>query len=730
MRKLLLIIIWLVSLSIVTFSRPVRPVQALVSQPDGSTFSIVFYGDEFHKVRETPEGFSVVQDGDGWWFYAVADEDGKLVSSGVKVGQGNPPASSFAARAVSDKRQRFNQLQMESENIMNILRRQNPSTKAGNPVVKHGLVLLAQFTDVKFKYTKDDFVKMLTQEGYSVGGATGSAKEYFEEQFGSGYQFDFYVSEILTVSQKRSYYGGNNSSGSDKAPEEMVIEACREADAKGLDFAPFDQDGDGVVDNVFVIFAGDDEADYASGHSDCIWSHAWYIYSGAGKSLFLDGKRIDRYACTSELMPTSYSNTTITGIGTFCHEYSHTLGLPDLYDTDYEESGGVSASTWNILSLMDGGNSNNSGNTPPYFNAIDREIMGIGNPVTITSDGRYTLKPINEQGQIYRLDTDTNNEYFLLECRSDSGWDKYIGGKGMIIYHIDKSTRRVGSITATNRWSEQYNEVNTYPTHQCADLVEADKRTDIFSSWESYSSALRNSLSGLFYPSGGTSYELSFWSGAASDIKITDITKSGDDVSFNVTGLSKEPIPPAAIKPVCDRFQDAAIVTFESEDPACMLSASVSWGASQAALCEPVIVAPYEPGHYALLIEGLDSGTYYNVKMSIVSDSGLTGTAATSNFITSRKNTFPSSINLKSVSRVNGSESAFPTGVGFPLRVDNASDAEKIEWYFNSKKVSVDASCYFHPDKSGIMKAIIYRPDGSKDVLVKKINLVSNVEIE
>ena len=88
-------------------------------------------------------------------------------------------------------------------------------------------------------------------------------------------------------------------------------------------------------------------------------------------------------------------------------------------------------------------------------------------------------------------------------------------------------------------------------------------------------------------------------------------------------------------------------------------------------MCEPVIVAPYEPGHYALLIEGLDSGTYYNVKMSIVSDSGLTGTAATSNFITSRKNTFPSSINLKSVARVNGSESAFPTGVGFPLRVDN-----------------------------------------------------------
>ena len=121
----------------------------------------------------------------------------------------------------------------------------------------------------------------------------------------------------------------------------------------------------------------------------------------------------------------------------------------------------MSASTWNILSLMDGGNSNNSGNTPPYFNAIDREIMGIGTPVTITSDGRYTLKPINEQGQIYRLDTDTNNEYFLLECRSDSGWDKYIGGKGMIIYHIDKSTRRVGSITAANRWPEQHNEVDT-----------------------------------------------------------------------------------------------------------------------------------------------------------------------------------------------------------------------------------------------------------------------------
>ena len=219
----------------------------------------------------------------------------------------------------------------------------------------------------------------------------------------------------------------------------MVMEACKLADEK-IDFKKYDQDGDGEVDNVFVFFAGLDEASGAE--EDHIWSHAWFIMDGAGEDLFLDGVRINRYACAAELEGNTYDKSYMTAIGTFCHEYSHTLGLPDFYDTDYPE-GGFAAALWLCTSLMDGGNYNNNGNTPPYFNAIEREILELSQPVVISEPGTYEMLPINK-GTYYRINTTTENEYFLLEYRDNSLWDKYIGGSGVLVYHIDKSTKDAG----------------------------------------------------------------------------------------------------------------------------------------------------------------------------------------------------------------------------------------------------------------------------------------------
>ena len=159
-------------------------------------------------------------------------------------------------------------------------------------------------------------MNMLTREGYSANGATGSAREYFNQQFNGKYEFSFDVTDIVTVSNSRSYYGGNDANGDDLRPHKMVMEACELVDSK-VDFSKYDQDGDGEVDNVFVFFAGLDEDAGAS--EDHIWSHAWYIKDGAGRNLELDGVLINRYACASELEGSSYQESYMTGIGTFCH---------------------------------------------------------------------------------------------------------------------------------------------------------------------------------------------------------------------------------------------------------------------------------------------------------------------------------------------------------------------------------------------------------------------------
>ena len=122
---------------------------------------------------------------------------------------------------------------------------------------------------------------------------------------------------------------------------------------------------------------------------------------------------------------------------------------------------------------MDGGNANNNGNTPPYYNAIERELLGLSQPVLMEKGNRYVLEPIHKNGGYYRLDTDRNAEYYLFECRSNEKWDKYIGGKGLLVYHIDKVGERI------KKWVLS-NDLNAVQTHQCADLIEADGRKDGF----------------------------------------------------------------------------------------------------------------------------------------------------------------------------------------------------------------------------------------------------------
>ena len=227
---------------------------------------------------------------------------------------------------------------------------------------KKGIIILVEYTDVKFEKDHDKtlFSRIANEENFQEGDFVGSVSDYFKAQSGGRFELDFDVVGPVTLANKMSYYGSNNSQGDDKRPEEMVIEGCKAVDGD-VNFADYDWDGDGIVDQVFILYAGMGEA--AGGEADTVWPHEWQL-SEVGKSFKLDDVTIDTYACSSELTGYDYdwygnvTETGIDGIGTICHEFSHCLGFPDMYDTNYRYYGMAS---WD---LMDSGAYNGGGFCP------------------------------------------------------------------------------------------------------------------------------------------------------------------------------------------------------------------------------------------------------------------------------------------------------------------------------------------------------------------------------
>ena len=722
------ITILLILIASVCHAGPARPGTRTFSQPDGSTFEARVRGDEFMKIITTANGNAIIKDADGWWCYATYDHEGQKTSSGHRVGKNVPthilsasgmiPYEMLAMKATQKRmgngiRKRGNALagmQAGEETLPDSGIDTEPDIEPETRT-RHGLVILAEYSDVKFRHSREEFQNLLTLEGYDVGGATGCAKEYFDSQFHGMFDFEFTVSEVVTLEGVRAYYGKNNFYDDDSHPAEMIVEACTLAD-EFVDFSIYDDDDDGYVDNVFVFFAGEDEADDPDRNSDCIWSHAWFITSGAGlDELVLDGKIIDQYACTSELM----AGGVIAGIGAFCHEFSHTLDLPDFYDTDYESNGGWAPGFWGSTSLMDGGNVNNNCNTPPYFNAIERELIGLSAPVIIDRNGTYTLEPIHKEGRYYRLDTDVENEYYLFECRSNEGWDEYIGGSGMLVYHIDRTLSRA--------W--EYNTVNVKPSHQHADLVEADNRSNRLTDNNYWT--LMSNLSGIFFPYNSTNTltaettpGLKFWSGTKCEISITNITREGDNITFSVLGFEGSEEPPVPVNLTATAFMDAAIINFESDRPYAG-EATVVW--NETGQEENIVtVSPYEEGKYSITLEGLEAGNRtYTVSVYFVLDE-MTGEKRSTSFMTSRKAPVDwPYIYLGKVEK--NQDGTYAPGTRIALRVYNGQEAEEINWNFNDEFIEPGGDGFFTLTESGTLKAYVFWEDGSTDILEKKINV-------
>ena len=728
LRRLSLIFYICFCLAPALLAAPARKGLLNLRQPDGTVVQAYLTGDENGHLVLTPDGCALVQDAEGWWCYARYDFYGHRLNTGVHVGDPDTPGEIVAASRSIPYDLIGRRRAARVRRALPLRQRELARTRSGESGgVRHGLIILAQFQDLPFTYSRNDFEKLINGDGPET------ALSYFKDQWKDSYTFRFDISEIVTLPNKFAYYGTNNDDGEDEKAAEMIIDAC-EAVGPEIDFSNYDYDGDGEVENVFVFYAGPNESEGAG--DNYIWPHMWYAQSGAGITYRRDGVLVDNYACTSELRLdanlTTY--TTLATIGTFCHEYTHTFGIPDLYDTDDEDSGGNSEAMWNSIDLMDAGNHNDEGKTPPNYSAVERWFFGMseGKPLT---QGVHTLRPVQENGDYYILETDDEDEIYLFECRQKHGWDTNIGGNGLLVYHLDWSMRPAGESTsagrvvkAQERW--ELNEVNARPDHQCVDLVEPDPEAR-----QKYQTAVKNRnyaaiytlASHAFWPdddvsvfSCDTDPAFTFWSGASSPLGLTDIRRNADgSVTFTVFNAQEDAAPAVKID-AQTVFQDASIIQWSSVDPAFTGNSIIRYGPADAPQLTEVEVRPYETGKYAFVIDGLTPSTAYKVQLLCRNGNvpgPVNGNASFTTKSDKKAGSYPY-IYLKDATR--GTGGTFAPDTPIALRVYNAPDALGVAWYFDGKAISPGADGYYHLTRSGELKAVISYP-GSTDIIVKKI---------
>ena len=509
MKRLIICLFVALCCSSVASAIPAYRGRIVCTQPDGSKIVLRQNGDEFCHWLTNEDGQVVEKGDDG--FYRVVSTAGlrrRMSAAQTRRDAVNRERLSVAKRGIASG-------------------------------TKHFLVILVQFQDVKFNFSGDDaaartaFNNLLNQNGYSVNGGHGSARDFYYQNSGGYFEPIFDVYGPVTLANNMAYYGGNDSGGNDLRPRQAVKEACQALDSQ-IDFTQYDNDSSGDVDLVFMYYAGYGEAD--STVDDSIWPHQWSL-SGIG-TITLDGKKINSYACTNEIIGYGDLAGQLCGIGTACHEFGHAMGLPDFYDTDYETNG--EAGGLYEYSTMCSGSYNDNGRRPPYFNMEERNMLGWPNAniVEITSSGTYNLTSVNNN-VAYKSPTDKEGEYFLYECRSNEGWDIDLPEHGLIVYHVDKSDRsvKIGSgttqVTAQSLWDSwgTHNAINENGSHPCFYVVPAGAQSN-----------LNYSGSKFAFPGAAKKYSFTgtSWNGVESSVKLSNISYSGGTVSFYAEAPSME----------------------------------------------------------------------------------------------------------------------------------------------------------------------------------------------
>ena len=531
MKKILLALL-AVFVVVSAFAAPAYRKPFTVKQSDGTELTVILTGDEALHYFITEDGMPLVKEANGDFCYAFFENGGFVSTKSL--------AHNLSVRSVSENAllsaMDFTAIKTDVSKASSArsMTYKAAAQKAGSHIVPEGdvnvAVLLVQFKDTKFTYTKEDFNNILNTKDYvyenPIANSVGSARDYFMAQSDGKFRPNFIVTDIVTLDNNMSYYGGNDSSGDDKKPTYMVKEGIQKANNAGFDFAVCDNNGDGEVEFIYCIYAGYSESYNADANT--VWPHQWQLSAQAG-AITVDGVKCDTYACSGELVYNeSYESKigkTMAGIGLICHEFSHCLGLHDIYDTTYD-SGNWCMDYWDV---MDQGNYVAEGYVPVGYSAYQRDFCGWRKLVEINTKDAYSMLPLTQGGVGYKVVNEANeNEYYILENRKQEGWDTYLFGSGMLVIHVDY---------LKSAWDN--NKINATKGHPRYTLIPADNELLPYS--KNNQSQFVASLKGDVWPGTSGNTELTNTSIPAAKVyagdymnkPITNIKYENDVISFN-----------------------------------------------------------------------------------------------------------------------------------------------------------------------------------------------------
>ena len=442
MKKILFTITFIVIAVNSALAVPAKPVIITVLQKNGTEISIRQNGDEHFHFKTTEDGILITENADGIFEYAKMNEKGEISATGILAKNKEFRSKneiSFINTLYNNVGEISVKIRQERAEQKNLLKKSN-APEASSAVGEKGIAILVNFSDKAFVTPNANtaFSNMLNQQGYSANNAIGSARDYFIATSNGMFQPTFDVYGPYTLPKNMAYYGANDSNGDDVKPEEMVISACQLADAAGVDFSKYDTDSNGYVDNIFVFYAG--YAESSGAPANTIWPHRSMVYYNTK----FDNVRISDYACSSELRGKNGSK--MDGIGTFCHEFSHVLGLPDLYNTG--NSYDTNLEQWDVMDMGCYNGPGNDGDIPAMYSAYEMFYAGWLTPEIINQCGDYTLDPLEgSQKKAYLLaKANTHNlnaknpnatEFYMIENRQKTSYDSYLPGEGLLITRIN-----------------------------------------------------------------------------------------------------------------------------------------------------------------------------------------------------------------------------------------------------------------------------------------------------
>ena len=422
-----------------------KPGINIIKQADGTTITVRAYGDEDLSYFLASDGTLLYQEGTNFYIAGVK-ADGTLYSTGVLAHEPSMRTiKEISAIKAQNAKAFYNS--METQAKANKVRREpmTPDNSLLPSLGKHKIpVILVEFSDVEFsvenpKATFDKYLngkELFNKEtDPEMGRNYASVAKYFKDMSFGKFEPEFEVYGPVNLGKPLATYGAGYSSEENMGL--LLTDACTAVDDE-VDFTQYDSNDDGNIDLIYIIYAGFSQS-IAGNSTDCIHPKSGYL--SLAKSF--DGMDVKRYGVNNELngTPADQANgPIINGIGLFCHEFSHCMGLPDLYP----KSGSIAEACINqnmdYWSLMDAGEYTANGYRPTAYTAWERERLGWMEIGTLTGPSNVELKSLDEGGAAFRIYNDkdeTGHEYYIVENVQNNGWNKNLFGNGLMVTHVD-----------------------------------------------------------------------------------------------------------------------------------------------------------------------------------------------------------------------------------------------------------------------------------------------------